>query len=158
MDGIIVVFIIISIIISIVNAITKQAKKSGNPPQRQDYFPPLSVDEPQYTVMPLQQNEDYCEGSRVVSAEGIGEEGLTSIEAVDYALKELNSSEDTSIEKRNPEIDLKVLQAEVFKKDSAPQTIQEEPSLASRLKLFESQDEFVKAVIYSEILQPRFKH
>lgn len=158
MDGIIVIFIVISVIISIINGITKQAKKTANSPQSRVYFPPLSVDSLQDTQISIQSSEDYCEGSRIVSAEGIGEEGLTSMEAANYTLKQISISEDTSIEKRSPDIDLQILRADAYKKTEIAQVTQEEPSMASRLKLFENQDEFVKAVIYSEILKPRFKH
>lgn len=170
MEGIFIVFVIISVIVSIIGAAAKQAKKSSNPQQNRSYFPPLSVDTPQdpSAFRPIERyysgpkniqsaGVEECEGSITFSTEGTGQEGTTSLEEADYTLTEISLSEDTSIEKRSPEADLTLLRAEALKKGREAQSVIEEVTTANRVKLFDNQDEFVKAVIYSEILKPRFK-
>ena len=155
MEGFFTFIIIIAVIVSVISSVTKQNKKTANRPP--STFPPLSVDTPRPYVPPVQENE-ACEGSQFVSNEGYAasSEELKSMEAVDYTLQEIKISEDTQIENRTPGIDFTIQMPEIMQEYSI--TANEESAYIRSLKLFEGRDEALKAVIYSEILRPKFKH
>ena len=65
---------------------------------------------------------------------------------------------DTRMESRMLDMDMSVLKEDIAATNEIKLNINDSQKNLNRMKLFENRNEVLKAVIYSEIMQPRFKH
>ncbi len=153
MEAIIIFFIIFAVIIPvIVSAGKTKNKSSGAPPVSRPYFPTLSFDEPQpqnhyAPAMDFTEQPQYGKTTEGISfnesVPDVIKPAEADLSALQYDLQELNASVKPDLK----EADIPIIEMPGESADSA----------LKRLTLFSDKDDIIKAVIYSEIMRPRFR-
>jgi hypothetical protein len=188
MDVIVVIIVIVSIIASVIKSANKAASKGRTPPQgMRPYFPPLSVDEPSGVNPPAEQKSPGS-GSAVPDPYGGAYDAaaLADMGAYETAAPETGGAYDAGVPDSRTSLEFGSIQegtdapvgsAEIMpdikavnvdltelKMDLATGDASPAPGSAAGIPLFDrtgilkDRGEIVKAVIYSEILRPKFKY
>lgn len=172
--GIVIIFVIITIITSVIRSATKSASKSGAPPR--PIFPTLSVDQPAQRPEPIQaapQRDEpryYSEGQAGGLESRLNDPYAAAYEssqpAVYSSMETAGGSEgatdyvkpaDILPEIKATDADLTELKPDIPLRDARDTAPLPAAVQFDRLRFFTDRTEVAKAVIYSEILRPKFK-